>query len=194
MDKAFFSTPELAQFLGVFHTTVRRWIERGQIKGVRVGRNYKIPPAEVIRVLDHCNIPLPEALRKHGDKSREAEGLWAQVKASGSILEKLLIVDEIDSPALLCRHDAIVAANQAFADLVGYSQADLIGLAITEVIDEQSEKGLMEIFQRESRDLEKRKLEFTAYWITPSMRKIKSRTAVGILNQVSDILLLVLTV
>jgi len=42
MEKILFSTPELARFLGVFHTTVRRWIERGKIRGIRVGRNYKI--------------------------------------------------------------------------------------------------------------------------------------------------------
>ena len=52
MEKAFFSTPQLAQWLGVFHTTIRRWVEQGKIKGIRVGRNYKIPVDEAIRVLD----------------------------------------------------------------------------------------------------------------------------------------------
>lgn len=58
MKKTLFSTPEVAESLGVFHTTVRRWIERGKIKGVRVGRNYKVPVVEVIRLLEEHGVRL----------------------------------------------------------------------------------------------------------------------------------------
>jgi len=60
MKKKLFSTPEVAEWLGVFHTTVRRWIERGKIKGVRVGRNYKVPVVEVIRLLEEHGVRLPK--------------------------------------------------------------------------------------------------------------------------------------
>ena len=60
MKKTLFSTPEVAESLGVFHTTVRRWIERGKIKGVRVGRNYKVPVVEVIRLLEEHGVRLPK--------------------------------------------------------------------------------------------------------------------------------------
>jgi len=60
MKKTLFSTPEVAEWLGVFHTTVRRWIERGKIKGVRVGRNYKVPVVEVIRLLEEHGVRLPK--------------------------------------------------------------------------------------------------------------------------------------
>ncbi|MBW2195648.1 MAG: helix-turn-helix domain-containing protein, partial [Deltaproteobacteria bacterium] len=53
MEKTLFSTTEVARWLGVFHTTARRWIERGKIKGIRVGRNYKVPVEEAIRVLNY---------------------------------------------------------------------------------------------------------------------------------------------
>jgi excisionase family DNA binding protein len=62
MKRQFFSTPELAELLGVFHTTIRRWIEGGQIKGFRIGRNYKVPREEVIRILESKGIPLPREL------------------------------------------------------------------------------------------------------------------------------------
>lgn len=145
MEKTFFSTPELAQWLGVFHTTARRWIERGKINGIRVGRNYKIPAEEVIRVLDDHQIPLPEVLRKHKLKNKTEP--MAVSGRSGSILQKLLIVEEIEDPALVCRRNAILAANQAFADLVGHSQADLIGIDIAEVMDESSGEKLIDFAQ-----------------------------------------------
>lgn len=136
MDKALFSTPELAKFLGVFHTTVRRWIERGRIKGVRVGRNYKIPAEEVIRVLNNHNLPIPESLQDPESRPRgECRGSFSACH-HGSALERLLIVEEIEDPAIICRKQAIIGANQAFASLVGFThQAELIGLDVSEVID-----------------------------------------------------------
>jgi excisionase family DNA binding protein/PAS domain S-box-containing protein len=135
MEKGFYSTPELAELLGVFHTTVRRWIEQDQIRGFRVGRNYKIPSAEVIRMLDAYGLPLPETLRSHTVKAVEkTHGLRKAVDSSGSILKRLLIVDEIDNPALICRRDTILGANQAFAEMIGYTQTDLIGLRLEDLL------------------------------------------------------------
>ncbi|MHC4474140.1 MAG: excisionase family DNA-binding protein [Planctomycetota bacterium] len=149
MEKTFFSTPELAQWLGVFHTTARRWIEQGKIRGIRVGRNYKIPVEEVIRVLDNHQIPLPDVLSKYKlTKKTEGKAPSHHPSRSGSILQKLLLVEEIEDPALVCRRNAILGANQTFADLVGHSQADLIGLDIAEVMDESSREKLIELTQR----------------------------------------------
>jgi excisionase family DNA binding protein/PAS domain S-box-containing protein len=135
MEKILFSTPELAHFLGVFHTTVRRWIERGKIRGIRVGRNYKIPADEVVRILSDHKLPLPESLRKYKLRLiKEDEGL-STARHHTSVLGKLLIVDEIEAPAIICRKQAIIYANQAFANLVGYRQTDLIGQDVAEVID-----------------------------------------------------------
>ncbi len=147
MEKTFFSTSDLAKWLGVFHTTIRRWIENGSIRGTRVGRNYKIHVEEVIRVLDHHGLPLPNVLEgyrlqfnKEGSKSPFVEN------PKGSILHKLLIVENIEGPAMICRRDAILGANRAFADLVGISPTDLIGLKMAEVIDES--EGLLDFAQR----------------------------------------------
>ncbi|MBW2108667.1 MAG: excisionase family DNA-binding protein [Deltaproteobacteria bacterium] len=145
MEKAFFSTPELAELLGVFHTTVRRWIERNQIKGFRVGRNYKIPAAEVMRMLDQHGLPLPDILRERPDGLLSPEELHPHdLDASGSILQRLLVVDQIPDPAIVCRTDTVLGANQAFALLTGYDQADIIGLKIHAFFDPSSCRTLLD--------------------------------------------------
>jgi len=46
-----FTVKEAARQLGVSRETVRRWIHRGVIRGVRVGKNHKIPEVELIRLV-----------------------------------------------------------------------------------------------------------------------------------------------
>jgi excisionase family DNA binding protein/PAS domain S-box-containing protein len=187
-QKAFVSTPELAEWLGVFHTTVRRWIEEGKIRGIRVGRNYKIPATEAMRVLDDHEIPVPQILKK------QAPGLSKRVNGSGSILQKLLIVEEIEDPALVCRTDAILAANQAFADLTGFSQADLIGLDIAELIDESLKDRLNKLAKKRTKSRAKGKRDYTADLKTKKNGQKKARITVASLNNTKEVFLLVLKV
>jgi excisionase family DNA binding protein len=42
---------EAARRLGVSRETVRRWIKIGVIRAVRVGKNHKIPEAELTRLV-----------------------------------------------------------------------------------------------------------------------------------------------
>ncbi len=192
MEKAFFSTPELAEWVGVFHTTIRRWIERGKIKGTRVGRNYKIPAEEVIRVLDHHDIPLPEGLRKRKHKLKNRSGGLSYGRGdSGSILQKLLIVEDIEEPALVCRGSSILGVNQAFADLVGYGQADLIGVDIAEVIDESSGEKLMDFARKSLAQPGKAPSDYAARVRTDNMGKKKVKISAGSLDHMKDVFLLV---
>lgn len=195
MEKTFFSTPELAQWLGVFHTTVRRWVEQGKIKGIRVGRNYKIPAEEAIRVLDEHDIPLPEILSTHKINGKTvANRLSHHVHRTGSILQKLLIVEEIEDPAIISRGDAILVANQAFADLVGYSQTDLIGLDIAEVIGESSRKRLIAFAKRRLRHPRKSPSYSVVHLKAARTRNKKARIAVASLNHIKDVFLLIIRV
>lgn len=149
MEKAFYSTPELAELLGVFHTTVRRWIERDHIKGFRVGRNYKIPASEVVRMLDEHGLPLPETLRGYIHlplQGPDPQGMGG--KSSGSILQKLLVVDDIQEPAFICRGDTVIGTNQAFAHLTGYTQTDLLGMKLDQLIDKSSCDAVMRCARR----------------------------------------------
>jgi excisionase family DNA binding protein/PAS domain S-box-containing protein len=193
MEKAFFSTPQLAQWLGVFHTTIRRWVEQGKIKGIRVGRNYKIPVDEAIRVLDEHNIPLPEILGTYKlNEKTAANRLSHHVHRTGSILQKLLIVEEIEDPAIISRGDAILVANQAFADLVGYSQTDLIGLDIAEVMGESSRERLIAFAKRRLRHPRKSPSYSVVHLKAARTRNKKARITVASLNHIKDVFLLII--
>jgi len=195
MEKAFFSTPQLAQWLGVFHTTIRRWVEQGKIKGIRVGRNYKIPAEEAIRVLDEHEIPLPETLSTYKlCRNTAADRLSHHVHPTGSVLQKLLIVEEIEDPAIISRGDAILVANQAFADLVGYSQTDLIGLDIAEVMDESSRKRLIAFAKRRLRHPRKSPSYSVVHLKAARTRNKKARITVASLNHIKDVFLLIIRV
>ena len=193
MEKAFFSTPQLAQWLGVFHTTIRRWVEQGKIKGIRVGRNYKIPVEEAIRVLDEHDIPLPEILGTYKlNEKTAANRLSHHVHRTGSILQKLLIVEEIEDPAIISRGDAILVANQAFADLVGYSQTDLIGLDIGEVMGESSRERLIAFAKRRLRHPRKSPSYSVVHLKAARTRNKKARITVASLNHIKDVFLLII--
>jgi excisionase family DNA binding protein/PAS domain S-box-containing protein len=195
MEKAFFSTPQLAQWLGVFHTTIRRWVEQGKIKGIRVGRNYKIPVEEAIRVLDEHDIPLPEILGTYKLYGKTAaDGLSHHVHRTGSILQKLLIVEEIEDPAIISRGDAILVANQAFADLVGYSQTDLIGLDIGEVMGKSSRERLIAFAKRRLRHPRKSPSYSVVHLKAAGTRNKKARITVASLNHIKDVFLLIVRV
>lgn len=146
MEKTLFSTPELAQWLGVFHTTARRWIEQGKIKGIRVGRNYKVPADEAVRVLEEYQIPLPAILKRHKSKKQGIKRLKGnRSRLRSSFLRKLLVVEDIEAPALVCRRNTILSANQSFADLIMHGQVDLIGVDIGETMDGISKDRVHEI-------------------------------------------------
>ena len=192
MEKILFSTPELAHFLGVFHTTVRRWIERGKIRGIRVGRNYKIPADEVIRILDDHNLPLPESLRKYKLRLiNEGEGL-STARHHASAVGKLLIVEDIKDPAIICRKQAIISVNQAFANLLGYSQADLIGQDVGEVMNGTFYESLVNLAQKRREHPDQEPPHYEAHLNTDKMGKKRVKVSVSSLKYLPDALLLII--
>jgi len=58
----FLSTKEMGLLLGVTRQTIRNWFLNGQIKAYRIGQNIKIPRAEVVRILEQFEQPIPEWL------------------------------------------------------------------------------------------------------------------------------------
>jgi excisionase family DNA binding protein len=192
MDKAFFSTPELAQLLGVFHTTVRRWIERDQIKGFRVGRNYKIPAAEVLRMLKEHGLALPERPGLHASEDKRANvSSAAQENTSGSVLQKLLVVDETNAPALVCRNNTILGANQLLADLVGLTQVDLIGLRLSDVVTTSGNGDIALGTQSGLANLGRRSRTYTGLLKTNGGTQRKVSVTLEALEEMRDVFLLV---
>ena len=47
-----YRTGEVAKRLGVSTMTVRRWIKAGKIKAYQIGREFRIPESEVLRLLE----------------------------------------------------------------------------------------------------------------------------------------------
>lgn len=59
MQKQVYSIEEAAQALDVHPDTIRKMIKRGELRASRVGRQYRIPQAEVDRLL-YGTTPRPE--------------------------------------------------------------------------------------------------------------------------------------
>ena len=194
MEKGFYSTPELAELLGVFHTTVRRWIEQDQIRGFRVGRNYKIPSAEVIRMLDEYGLPLPEKLQGYKVKAQEKPNeLRHAMDSSDSILKRLLIVDEIENPAFICRMETILGANRAFAQITGYTQTDLIGLRLDDLMGQAGWITVRDSARRCGEGLRNGPVECTVFLNSGEASK-KARIAVRPLAGLKEVFLMVMEV
>jgi excisionase family DNA binding protein/PAS domain S-box-containing protein len=193
MEKVFFSTPELAELLGVFHTTVRRWIEQDQIRGFRVGRNYKIPATEVIRMLDEHGLPLPERLAGYGkEASRSAYNLGKEIAASGSILQRLLIVDDIEHPALICRQHTILGSNKALAEMMGSTQTDVIGSRMEDLMGKAGYETIAALAKKCTQYPEKGSVESTVVLNGQGNKKRKTRVSVSPLADMKDVFLVVL--
>lgn len=46
--KSFLNVKEAAEFLGVSKKTVLRWISKGELFAIKIGREYRIPKASII--------------------------------------------------------------------------------------------------------------------------------------------------
>lgn len=192
MEKTLFSTTEMAAWLGVFHTTARRWIEQGKIKGIRVGRNYKIPIEEAIRVLNHYEIPLPEALKRYeADRGRTVDPSWIERGLNSSILKKLLVVEEIEDPALACTQRAVLGANQALCDFLGYNQLGLIGVDVGRVMDKAGVDQLSGLVDTRQVNPAHGPTDYEANLIGQDGAMKRSRITVGALDHVKGVYLLV---
>jgi PAS domain S-box-containing protein len=94
----------------------------------------------------------------------------------------------------VCRTDAILAANQAFADLTGFSQADLIGLDIAELIDESLKNRLNQLAKKRTKSRAKGWPDYTADLKTKKKGQKKARITVASLNNTKEVFLLVLRI
>ena len=63
MDKKAFTTADIARICLHSRETVKRWLEKGRIKGYRVGTSghWRVLPKDLARFLEENNIPFPES-------------------------------------------------------------------------------------------------------------------------------------
>ncbi|MFH1717038.1 MAG: helix-turn-helix domain-containing protein [Planctomycetota bacterium] len=77
----YFTIPQLAALLGVSRIAVYRKVKKGQIKAVRIGRNYAIPQKQIAAILG-------ETLREE-DKREIEDAVKKTVKEYGQTLRLL---------------------------------------------------------------------------------------------------------
>ena len=59
MKEKLLTTEEVAELLRVHHTTVRRWLRKGEIQGIKIGRLWRIKESE-LDLIEHKNKNKPE--------------------------------------------------------------------------------------------------------------------------------------
>ncbi|MDH7512441.1 MAG: helix-turn-helix domain-containing protein [Clostridiales bacterium] len=50
-EKQYFTIPQLAEILGLSRIAIYKKVKRGEIKAVKIGRNYAIPEARISEIL-----------------------------------------------------------------------------------------------------------------------------------------------
>lgn len=192
MKKSMYSTSEVGQWVGVFHTTVRRWIENRTIKGFKIGRNYKIPAEEVIRLMVEYEIPIPDILKsRHGDLIEKRQQRHGKERGNESFLKKLLVVDRIKSPAAVCRGEVILGTNSPFAGLFELSPVEIIGHHINEFFFDLPEEKISDFARKVVKQRSSNPPEYYTRLVSAEGRDARARLRVSSLNQSDDVYLLI---
>ncbi|MDA3793551.1 MAG: helix-turn-helix domain-containing protein [Elusimicrobia bacterium] len=76
--KKFLSTPELAEIMGISRIAVFKKIKKGEIKAIKIGRNYAIPVKDILS--DKLSKKQEKTIKKAIDKT---------IKEYGEVLKKL---------------------------------------------------------------------------------------------------------
>src|SRR2546425_5150323 len=101
-EQKLFRLSQAAHELGLHPITVRRWIKAGRIQAVQVGREVRIPRAEIEKMVGPLNgrvVVLYGRVSGHGQKAdldTQLERLqtWAQTERKGA---EILVLSEIGS-------------------------------------------------------------------------------------------------
>jgi excisionase family DNA binding protein len=80
MKKEAYSSSEIARLCHYNRETVKRWLEKGQLKGYRVGRgHWRVTPQDLAKFLEENGIPFQPALKSiHIRKGATEEGSFPE--------------------------------------------------------------------------------------------------------------------
>ena len=73
-EKEFYSVPEFAKKLGISRIAVFKKVKKGQIRAIRIGRNWAIPSDELAPLIE-IKIVSPENTMKAQNKILEGESV-----------------------------------------------------------------------------------------------------------------------
>ena len=74
-----YRTGEVARRLGISKMTVLRWIKSGKLKAYRIGKEYRVPESEVLRLLEG-KIPDKVVIYARVSSRDQKEGLERQIE------------------------------------------------------------------------------------------------------------------
>ncbi len=135
MAKTFYSTSEVASMLGVNRVTAYRWIKDGRIKAYEIGKHWKIPCSEVMRIFRESGFSQQQILDLCGPNGPEAEMsvrktvllVGADARLRDSIRRLVRSTPELHSVALeTCpdRFEAVLDIGKTAPDIVVWIAAD----------------------------------------------------------------------
>jgi excisionase family DNA binding protein len=135
MAKTFYSTSEVAGMLGVNRVTAYRWIKDGRIKAYGIGKHWKIPCSEVMRIFRESGFSEQQMLDFCGPNGPEAEMsvrktvllVGADARLRDSIRRLVRSTPELRSVALeTCpdRFEAVLDIGKTAPDIVVWIAAD----------------------------------------------------------------------
>ena len=80
MEKGVYSSSEIARLCHYNRETVKRWLEKGQLKGYRVGRgHWRVLPRDLAQFLEENGIPFKPQLKSiHIGKESKGEGSFPE--------------------------------------------------------------------------------------------------------------------
>jgi hypothetical protein len=123
-------------------------------------------------------------------RKQKAHNLSSEGGYSDRVLENVFVVNEIAGPAVICRRNAILSSNQAFADLIGCKQTDLIGCDIAEIADTSFRKTCIDCSQEFLMRLDNWKLSCEVHLKTVDVARKRAVITVRSLDQMRGALLL----
>ena len=75
MEKGYYTSSEIAQFCHYNRETVKRWLEKGQLKGYRVGRgHWRVLRRDLFQFLKENGIPVPVEIKPVQPEDRRTDG------------------------------------------------------------------------------------------------------------------------
>lgn len=68
MTERMYTVEEVAEYLHVSPQVLGRWIREGRVRGLKMGRNWRIPPDEYARILREGVPPKDNEQGEEGEK------------------------------------------------------------------------------------------------------------------------------
>lgn len=118
MTEKFYDVPGAAQVLGLKHETMRRWLRSGKVRGLRLGRDWRIP-ARALNELAHSatnqpsKSPSPSTAIQKQDTSTPANKMQEFLRPNDELHTELESTSKAERLAALSKLRELAAGTRA---------------------------------------------------------------------------------